>query len=353
MTKQRQINVSLISPGVLVENHHYGPYSRYWWKPIPNSEEITTYFPIRVKQTTKATLNNLEFTITVVVGNKDNDNFLPGYVCQCNDIIKVANDPTNAISEVYSKIFATKTRYSGSLIMGWNDENIRNKLSEDVPFTPCSFLLDKIKIFVYGVGYSTHMDWYYAGPGYRSSLLCNFGNKQALFVSKIEKTLCTVEVYQDQKLQIAYTSKNPIDVWKNLESIKKYNGNQLFGIDNDTIKTLNQNQKRPTCSPQEWKDDTIMKVLFDFHLKRRTIVNINWYQLFIKWNEQESPLIELNNELHNIYPENYQFNIREMGAWQTFLHAAGANNITPWSREEKVLLRKISNINYLFKILQK
>ncbi|CAB4431863.1 unnamed protein product [Rhizophagus irregularis] len=272
MTKQRQININLISPGVLVEKYHYGPYSCYWWQPLPNSKEITTYFPIRVKQTIKVTLNNAEFTVTVVVGNKDNNIFLPGYVCQCKDIIRIANNPTNAISEVYSKIFGTKTRYSGSLIMGWNDENIINKLSEDIPFTPHSFFLEKIKIFVYGVGYSTNIEWDYTGPGYKSSLIYKFdGNKHALFVSKIEETLCTVEIYQDQKLQVEFASKNPVDVWKNIESTKKFNGNQLFGIDNQTIKSLNQKQRRPTCSSQEWKDDYIMELLFDFHLKRRTI----------------------------------------------------------------------------------
>ncbi|CAG8690654.1 10884_t:CDS:2, partial [Funneliformis caledonium] len=273
--------------------------------------------------------------IGVVVGNKDNNIFLPDYMCQCNEIVGIANDLTNAISEVYSKIFATKTRYSGSLIMGWNDENIVNELNKDVPFTPHSFLLEKIKVFVYGVGYSTNIDWHCAGLGYKSSLLHKFGDKQALFVSKIEETLCTVEIYQDQKLQTTYVSNNPIDVWKNLEFIKKFNGNQLFGIDNHIIKSLNKKQKKPTCSSQEWKDDSIMKSLFDFHLKRRTIVNINWHQLFIKWDEQESPLIELKNELHNIYPENHQFSIREKSAWQTFLYAAGANNVTPWPCEEQ------------------
>jgi hypothetical protein len=336
MSNQRKIGVSLISTGVIIEKYHYGPYSRYWWRPLSDSEEITTYFPIRVKQTTKAVLNKFEFTITVVVGNKDNDNFLPGYVCQCNDTARVANDPTNAISEVYYEIFKTKTRYSGLLVMGWNDENIINELNEDVLFTPRSFSLDKIKIFVYGVGYSRHEDWYYAGPGYKSSLLYKLRDKQALFVSKIEEDLCIIEVYQDQKLQTTFTSQNPVDVWKNLESMKKFNGNQLFGIDNDTIKTLNKSQKRPTCSSQEWKDYYIMKSLFDFHLKRRTIANINWHQLFLKWNEQKSPLIELNDELHKMYPENHQFSTREVIAWQTFLHAAGANNVSPWSCEEKV-----------------
>ena len=77
-----------------------------------------------------------------------------------------------------------------------------------------------------------------------------------------------------------------------------------------------------------------MKSLFDIHLKQRTIININWHQLFIKQYEQEDLLIELHNELNNIYPENYQFNIQEMCTQQTFLHTAGANNIMPWLWEE-------------------
>ncbi|CAG8712878.1 9253_t:CDS:2, partial [Funneliformis mosseae] len=128
-------------------------------------KEITTYFPIRVKQTIKATLNNCEFIITVVVGNKDNNIFLLDYMCQCNEIIGISNDLINAISEVYSKIFVMKTHYSG---------------------------------------YSTNMDWHCAGLEYKFSLLHKFGDKQALFVSKIKETLYTVEIYQDQKLQTTY-----------------------------------------------------------------------------------------------------------------------------------------------------
>ncbi|GES97156.1 hypothetical protein GLOIN_2v1811849 [Rhizophagus clarus] len=171
-------------------------------------------------------LKNAEFTVTVVVGNKDNNIFLPGYICQCKDIVRIANDLTNTISEIYSIIFATKTCYSGSLIMGWKYENIINKLTEDIPFTPYSFFLEKIKIFVYGVRYSENIDWHYAGPGYKSSFLHIFdGNKHALFVSKIEGTSCTVEVYQDQKLQTKFVSKSLVNVWKNIESTKKFNGN--------------------------------------------------------------------------------------------------------------------------------
>ncbi|RGB23223.1 hypothetical protein C1646_774828 [Rhizophagus diaphanus] len=78
-----------------------------------------------------------------------------------------------------------------------------------------------------------------------------------------------------------------------------------------------------------------MESLFIFYLKRRTTVNIDWYQLFVKWDKQESSLIELHNELHIMYTENYKFNIQELRAWNTFLHAVSAHNVTPWSNDDE------------------
>src|SRR5436305_9612656 len=99
MSKQRQLNVSLISPGILVEKLHYGVYSCYWWLPLPDSDkENTSYFPIRVNQKIKIILNNYEFIVTVVVGNKNNNEFLPGYLCQCKTTAELENNATNAIS---------------------------------------------------------------------------------------------------------------------------------------------------------------------------------------------------------------------------------------------------------------
>ncbi|CAB4439189.1 unnamed protein product [Rhizophagus irregularis] len=203
MKKHRQANVSLISPGELVEALHYGPYSRYWWhllSDLNKDSNETVYLPIRVQQKSKIILNEHEFIVTIVAGNKENNNFLPGYLCQSENIVEIANDPTNAISEVYFKIFETKTRYSGVQIMGWNDENIIKELCKDVFFVPCLISLEQIKIFVYGVGYSSRTDWFYAGPGYKSSLLYKYGgNTMALFISKIEETKCILEIHQNQK----------------------------------------------------------------------------------------------------------------------------------------------------------
>ncbi len=93
-----------------------------------------SYFPIHIYQKTKAILNSYEFIITVVVGNKDNNKFLPGYICQYNTIIEIANDSTNVIFEVYSKIFIIETHHSSLLIMGWNDKSIVEKLRKNVSF---------------------------------------------------------------------------------------------------------------------------------------------------------------------------------------------------------------------------
>jgi hypothetical protein len=50
--------------------------------------------------------------------------------------------------------------------------------------------------------------------------------------------------------------------------------------------------------------------------------------------ESENPVIELEPTLRTIYPLGYEFNDRELSAWQSMLNAVGATNITPWSREE-------------------
>lgn len=36
-----------------------------------------------------------------------------------------------------------------------------------------------------------------------------------------------------------------------------------------------------------------------------------------------------------MYTENYKFNIRELRAWNAFLRAVGAHNVTPWSNDDE------------------
>ncbi|CAB4394479.1 unnamed protein product [Rhizophagus irregularis] len=76
MPKHRSIAVSLVDLGSIVEEFHYGPYSRFWWKMSTDKENVT-FFPLRIGQKTKTCLNSRDFFVTIVVGNKNNA-FLPG-----------------------------------------------------------------------------------------------------------------------------------------------------------------------------------------------------------------------------------------------------------------------------------
>ncbi|RHZ88383.1 hypothetical protein Glove_23g119 [Diversispora epigaea] len=290
MPKHRSITVSLVNIGRLIEDLHYGSYSRFWWK--LNNKENNIYFPLRIGQKTKTCLNNYNFFVTIVAGNKD-DAMLPGYLCQCNNYIgQIENDPSKAISLVYVQIFRNKTRFSGPLVLGWQDNNIVQQLSSDIPFAPIEILIDSLKIFIYGIGASSYENWRNA----------------------------------DNQIKKRFEGETPNNVWKNSGQIKKYDGNQLFGLENSLIQNILQH-KIPTCTSKEWDNIVIIELLYKYHLKRCTIANINWHQFFLDWLNQDNPIIELYSQLQDIYPKNYEFS-------DPILRAAGSYNITPWVNTE-------------------
>uniref|UniRef100_U9TB68 Uncharacterized protein n=1 Tax=Rhizophagus irregularis (strain DAOM 181602 / DAOM 197198 / MUCL 43194) TaxID=747089 RepID=U9TB68_RHIID len=216
MPKHRSIAVSLVDLGSIIEEFHYGPYSRFWWKMSTDKENVT-FFPLRIGQKTKTCLNSHDFFVTIVV----------------------ESDPSNAISSVYLQIFENGTRFSGPLVLGWQDEDIIHKLLGDVLFVPISIIIESLKIFIYGIGISSQVDWLNAGSGYKSSLIYKFnGNKQAIYVSKIEEDKCILEIYQDNQMKKKFEGETPIAVWKKSELMKKYNGNLLFGLENSFVQTL-------------------------------------------------------------------------------------------------------------------
>ncbi|CAG8659650.1 413_t:CDS:2 [Funneliformis mosseae] len=70
MLKHYLITVSLIDLGSVVEEFQYRPYSHCWWK-ISTDKENVSFFPLRIGQKTKTCLNNHDFFVTIVVGNKN------------------------------------------------------------------------------------------------------------------------------------------------------------------------------------------------------------------------------------------------------------------------------------------
>jgi len=112
--------------------------------------------------------------------------------------------------------------------MEWDNEEIVQKLYENIGWIPFSINIGTFEIFVYSIGASTNSLILNAGNGYKSSLINIFERKQAIFVSKIENKTCKIEIYQDSKLSKIFVGTTPEEVWKKSEFLQKYHGNELF-----------------------------------------------------------------------------------------------------------------------------
>ena len=149
MSKHINSSVTLIALGSIVENLHYGPYSRFWWHDHSNSNS-KHLVPIRVGQKTRVFLNGREFLVSVVVGNSENP-WLPGWISESGKYSSnIETSSTKAVSSLYSKIFETNTRYSGYTIIGLDDDNIIKQICQDVHFFPIIINVEKYKVFVFG-----------------------------------------------------------------------------------------------------------------------------------------------------------------------------------------------------------
>ncbi|CAG8614939.1 13118_t:CDS:2, partial [Cetraspora pellucida] len=295
------------------ENFHYGSFSRFWWRENDTKKENGSLFPIRIGQKTATILNEQKFIVTVAVGYPSAP-FLPGYQCYCGSIIsEIVANPSTAISTVYANIFKNKTRVSGPLVIGWTNEKIISQLLFDIIFYPFFFSLNsKMQIFVFGIGMSSHQNLSKGESGFKSSLICKHNSKHTLFVSTIDNDLnCLLEIYQEFQL------------------IKHNSTTQLY---------INQH-KVPICTFVNWNNYDIMKKLFDYHLKRRIIADILWYQFFINWVQNENETIELVTSLQKIYLTHYQFSEREFSTWKTLIRAVGGFNITLWPSDESEVIK--------------
>ncbi|PKK66291.1 hypothetical protein RhiirC2_784978 [Rhizophagus irregularis] len=138
----QNLRVTLIKPGSIVSELHYGPYSFYWWI---FSDENKTLFPIRLGQQTKVHINEVDFILTIQTGS-GNSKLMPMYCCQSGLHVVTESSSTKAISTAYKNHFNTSTRYSGYQAMGWNDKNILETLKKDVDYIPVTVNVGNCKI---------------------------------------------------------------------------------------------------------------------------------------------------------------------------------------------------------------
>ncbi|CAG8857126.1 46474_t:CDS:2, partial [Gigaspora margarita] len=134
---------------------HYGVFSRDWWTTIEkdSNNQATMLCPIRIGMKMLVELNGHEFFINVLEPNIEDSR----------------------------QLFGTKTKFSGPLVMGFNQSDIVKQLLEDINFQPFEFYLDQLRIVVFGIGVSKNQDWNYVGTRYQSLLVNNIGKKCFLY----------------------------------------------------------------------------------------------------------------------------------------------------------------------------
>ncbi len=332
MSKCRKYEVSLIKVGKLDEELHFGAFGRFWWQSRDNG-----LYPIRLEMKTLVTLNKTHFILTVVKGTSASQ---PGYICEAKGIISSIYDtPSGAINFLYHSLFGSKTRFSGPLICGFSNEEVNKQILDDIPFQPFTLTVGNLQIFIGMIGVSDQENLGYAGPGYLSSFIYKIGSEKirTLFVQQIHQRHCSITLYQNEQIKFKYSGKNPDEVWKEawkkLGILQNWDGKTLFGISHAKTQNMINILRTPSCTINEWNNETIMTQLYKHHLYKFTPANTPWYEFLLDWKEQKCNTIELYSALKHIYPEGYQFKERELRAWKALLRSIGCTNITPFDKD--------------------
>ncbi|PKC63726.1 hypothetical protein RhiirA1_463389 [Rhizophagus irregularis] len=226
------------------------------------------------------------------------------------------------------------------VVMGFDDEIIINELLSDILFIPIFIRIDRILIVVSQIGISSHKGCYGAGPGFLSTLITKYKGKQSLFVQSIEDN-CNLDVYDGDINQYHNEGITPDEIWKSINILNKFDGTALFGITNSYVQQeldkLRNNSI--TCTSNDWNDIDKLNLIFRQQIKTRKIASpfSDWSKLFKNWYEQNNTIIQFPNILFQIYPANYQFQEKELGAWRAMFRASGYINITPFTKKQHMI----------------
>ena len=171
-------------------------------------------------------LKNRSFIIRVVQGNKHN-NLLPGFLCESllESNEEVENDPTSAISKLYKRIFQNETCFSGTLVMGMDDNDILSEIVSDLSFQPFSINVQKINITIHSIGVSTKQG---VGCGFTSSFIYTKSKERALFFQTVNENKSSIYIYKVNQLSEEFHGSDPNSVWEKIGILKEWLGVTLL-----------------------------------------------------------------------------------------------------------------------------
>ncbi|UZO01031.1 uncharacterized protein OCT59_012140 [Rhizophagus irregularis] len=294
MSKKKQYIVTLLAKGIISEDLHYGIYARNWWEPCKFNENCINPIPYRLFMSVNCCLNGKNFAITVI---NDEQTHNPCFHCICDGKDSGTQlTATAAINNTYSQIFSNKTKYSGLAVMGFDNEVIVRE--QTFAFVQC--IEDECSLDIYNEG---------------------------------------IKLYHNK-------DTTPNKIWETIGILKKYDGATLFGITDYNIQQilteLNKLEKSKnliTCTSDNWKNIDILNFIFEQNIKKRKIANTfsSWSKLFTNWYDQTNTIIQFPTILYQIYPKNYQFQEKELGAWRAMFCAFGCTNITPFMKKRHLI----------------
>ncbi|POG72949.1 hypothetical protein GLOIN_2v1840190, partial [Rhizophagus irregularis DAOM 181602=DAOM 197198] len=332
MSKSKEYITTLISPGKIVENLHFGPFCHNWWfaRPINKNPTHTPLLPIRLGMKTHTVLKKCDFIITVVKDTQHPNS--PGFLCFSEEYRSgVCSSPTDTC---YEKVFHSNAKFPGPQVMGFDNSNIIQQLLDDIIFRPYMISLVKLNVIVLGMGKSKKPEWNYAGEGYKSVFQSHYNGIKSAFIQEIEDEECVVQIYTNDTLIKTYNAIDPNEVWLCIGRLSNYSGKKIFGLENPYTQICIQQAQIPSCTVLDWTLEGVLENLYKYHLKRRISCEIKWHDLFNKWLNQKSDILELRKAILDSYPSGYEINEREWRAWRAFVRNAGCTNITPFKNGE-------------------
>ena len=215
---------------------------------------------------------------------------------------------------------------------------IIGQLQAKVLFFPLQIVIYGIKVFMATLGTSGKADLNFAGPGYRSSFFYKYHGKYCLICQSITNTGFWIDIYYQEKKVQVYSGNSPTDVWKKVDILKNFDGKDLYGLcDQLVIQSIRNYMNTPYCKSRDWNNIQVITRAFEKCLKRKISVvkiDLNWYQFFVKWKEQQTTIIEFTSQLASIYPVNYEITDTILGAWRTMMRYVGCTDITPYKKKE-------------------
>ncbi|PKY13180.1 hypothetical protein RhiirB3_424944 [Rhizophagus irregularis] len=195
MFQQHEYPTILLAKGNLSSELHYGIFARNWWfqkmpkdkKTIKNTSSQQLIVPFRLHMRVSCELNGEIFIISIVQN-------------------------TTTITTLYQEIFGKRTEYSGPAIMGFYNDQIIERLLQDVTFFPIYIKIQSFLVVVSNIGYSKNNGCRGAGNGFTSSILTKFQKKHSFVSQRIENNTCILRIYYESNIVAQFEDETPTNV---------------------------------------------------------------------------------------------------------------------------------------------